>query len=416
MSMARELAVDAGTAPAGRQVARQHARHDGAIAREGWHITVHDDIAPLADAWRRLEATGNCTVFQSHDWLATWYEVAARHGLAEPLIVVATRPGATVPDVIVPLCRLRRRGHVEAAFPDIMVSDFAGPLFAPDALRTPAEMRELWRAIRRSLPGCDTIHLTKIAAQVGGRENPLLGLRGIARFPCGVWGLPLEPGSGTAPALVPEAMRASVDKRRAALGRKGRVVTWTEDAALLPQMFDELVALRTTRSERIGRDEILHLEPWRDFYATLVARRHEGLRVVMARIEVGGATIATMLGLGYGGAMHYLLPTFVMKKWSRHTPGFQLIIDAMEMSAARGYRYFDFTIGDEPYKAAFGGQYAPLHEIMAPLTLRGLAPYAIWRLKLVLRRYPRLGNRLRRLLGREPVAIAAVADAAAEAD
>jgi CelD/BcsL family acetyltransferase involved in cellulose biosynthesis len=366
-----------------------------------WEVTVHDSIEPLAEHWRALEADGCCSVFQSYDWLSVWYEVTARHGLAQTLIVTARRNGAEAPEVILPLCRLRRRGHFEVTFPDILVGDFAGPLFRKDAFEEPDAMQTLWEAILRALPACDVVHLTKIAPMIGGLPNPLVDLSGAVEFPSRVWGLPLQPGSGVVPDLVPEAVLASANKRRVALERKhGRIVTWTEDVERLPALYEELVGLRTERSGRIQRNEALHIPAWREFYAILAARQHERLRPIIVRIEIEGQTIATFFGVGYGGALHYLLPTFVMKKWSRYTPGFQLIVDAMEMSSARGYDYFDFTIGDEPYKEAFGARPASLYEIMAPTSLRGRIPYVIWLLKLRLRRHPRLQGILRRLLRR----------------
>lgn len=370
-------------------------------AARAWEIAIHDNIEPLAEHWRKLEAEGCCSVFQSYDWLSVWYEVTSRHGLAETLILTARRSGAQSPEVILPLCRLRRRGYREVTFPDILVGDFAGPLFVPDAFDETGAVHSLWKAILRTLPACDVVHLTKIAPTIGAAPNPLLQLRGLVPFPSRVWGLPLRPGSGAVPDLVPEAVLASVDKRRAALERKhGRIVTWTEDPEQLPKLYEELVALRTERSERIGRDEALHIDVWREFYAMLAARRHERMRSIVVRIEIEGRVIATFFGVVYGKAVHYLLPTFAMKKWSRYTPGFQLIVDALEMSSARGYEYFDFTIGDEPYKEAFGASPSPLCEIMAPTSLRGRLPYAIWLLKLRLRRHPRLQALLRKLLRR----------------
>lgn len=366
-----------------------------------WQVTIHDRIEPLTEHWRALETDGCCSVFQSYDWLSVWYEVTSRHGLAETLIVTARRGGADAPEVILPLCRLRRRGYFEVTFPDILVGDFAGPLFAKDAFDEPDSMRSLWEAILRALPACDIVHLTKIAERIGAAPNPLLQLRDVVPFPSRVWGLPLEPGSGTVPDLVPEPVLASANKRRAALERKhGRIVTWTEDPEQLPELYEELVQLRTARSERIQRDEALHIDVWREFYAVLAARRHERMRSIVVRIEIEGQAIATFFGVGYGGAVHYLLPTFAMKKWSRYTPGFQLIVDALEMSSARGYAYFDFTIGDEPYKESFGARPSPLHEIMAPTSLRGRLPHTLWLLKLRLRRHPRAQALLRKLLRR----------------
>jgi CelD/BcsL family acetyltransferase involved in cellulose biosynthesis len=369
---------------------------------DDWHIEVFDRIEPLEPHWRDLESRGGSTVFQSYDWLAVWYDVVRRHKAAEPVIVTARRAAGTAPEFILPLCRLRRRGYDVLTFADINVSDYAGPLFVPEVFCRPGIMPELLQAIVRALPRADAIHLTKLSATVGNWRNPLLDLAGVVLFPFRVWGMALESGSVKAPSAIPQTMLASTNKRRAALARKfTRTFVWHEDHAAILDLFDELVDMRTRRCRQIGREEILDQPIWRDFYATLIARQLDNVRTVITCLQVDGKTIAMMLGLVYGDVFYYLLPTFVMKKWSRYTPGFQLILDTMEASSARGCSSFDFLIGDESYKENFGGTPQPLYEVLIPLTSMGWLQYMVWRLKIRLRQYPRTLSMLKKLLRRQ---------------
>ena len=43
--------------------------------------------------------------------------------------------------------------------------------------------------------------------------------------------------------------------------------------------------------------------------------------------------------------------------------------------------FFDFTIGDEPYKARFGATPSPLMEYMSPKSLLGALAHVYWRVK-----------------------------------
>lgn len=357
-----------------------------------WQIETRNAIdSVLAERWRAIETDGRCTVFQTLDWVSTWYEAARRHNTAEPVIVTARRAGAVEVEVILPLCRVRRRGYSLLTFADIAVSDFCGPVYAADAFTSADAVSGFALALSRLAREGDAIHFKKIAPTVNGERNPLLDLNGIELFPYNLWGVALELGNASPPPSIPSATLASVTKRRSALDRKfNRTFVWEDEPERLTPLFDELVDLRLSRSNQIGREDILKEPIWRDFYRSLVSTPQHGIKPIIVRIAIDGATIATLFAVGYRNAFHYLLPTYVMKKWNRYTPGYVLILDAMEAAAERGYGYFNFSIGDAPYKEAFGGQSTPLHEAFIPLTARGRAAHAAWYASRRLRRFPRL--------------------------
>ena len=58
------------------------------LAPSPWKTTIHKHYAGLEPLWRRLETEGLCTVFQTYDWAACWYDTVASCGEAEPLIAV----------------------------------------------------------------------------------------------------------------------------------------------------------------------------------------------------------------------------------------------------------------------------------------------------------------------------------------
>ena len=365
-----------------------------------WHVTIHDRLEPLRADWEVIESHGCATVFQSFDWLSVWYDVTQSYGVADPIIITAKRSVNGPIELILPLCRVRRYGFSLLTFPDLMVSDFAGPVFMPSAFTAENSFASFWRELRKRLPSDDAIQLSKICTDIDSASNPLLSLPSLKKMPYGLWGLPLEPGTPGASRLVPAAMLASVEKRRAIVRRKFvRSFSWSDDGVSLSQAFAELVEMRRLRCERIGRNEILDDPMWLEFYSRLAERKHAVLKPIIMCLQANGQTIATLFGVGYKGAFHYLLPTFLMQKWSRYTPGFQLLIDSMETCSARGYRYFDLTVGDEPYKQQFGAEFRPLYEYFAPLSSRGWLLYGIWRSKRWLQRHPALLARIKAALG-----------------
>src|SRR3984893_17668748 len=51
-------------------------------------LFIYDDFAEIEQDWRAFELRADCTVFQTYDWLATWFKhIGARNGTA-PVVVV----------------------------------------------------------------------------------------------------------------------------------------------------------------------------------------------------------------------------------------------------------------------------------------------------------------------------------------
>ena len=72
----------------------------------------------------------------------------------------------------------------------------------------------------------------------------------------------------------------------------------------------------------------------------------------------------------------------------------------MHMLHTQGYSYFDFTIGDEPYKKYFAENHGPLHEVYRPLSWKGLPHYSLARLKAA-QRQSQFADKIKKLvLGR----------------
>lgn len=364
-----------------------------------WEVTVHEDIAPLEDAWRSLEARGGATAFQCFDWLSAWYEVIGRHGAAEPVIVTARRAGSPDVEAILPLCRTKRRFHSEVTFADLAVADFIGPVFAPEAFRARGAMRNLMAAVAAALPDGDVIRLDKISGTIGDLPNPLLDLPDLVPFPVSLWGLPLSGPAAPQPPGANKRVLARTRKRTAELEQTcDRAFRWSEEPAELESMFDALVDLRVSRFATLGRPDIFTDPMWLDFYKTLLGRRSDALRVVVTSISADGNTVAAIFGVGYRRSFHYLAAGFDMERFAHYMPGLQLVLDMTRECPDRGFDYLDLTIGDERYKKDLGAERRPLYETRLPVTLKGRLICLAWRAKVALRAYPRLFAAIRRLV------------------
>ena len=112
----------------------------GAIA-----LTLHQDLGAAERDWRHLEANGDCTPFQTFDWLAAWQRNIGALERVTPAIVVGRRAGQ--PLFVLPLAvepgivrRLKFLGQA--------LGDYNAPLLARDFSRI-VRARRIHRRLAR---------------------------------------------------------------------------------------------------------------------------------------------------------------------------------------------------------------------------------------------------------------------------
>jgi CelD/BcsL family acetyltransferase involved in cellulose biosynthesis len=353
----------------------------GIFTRRARTVTLHEDWTQLEKVWRDLEDTGHCTVFQTYDWAAAWYRTAVQFKFAKPLVVTVADEAGIV--WILPLCLHRRMGMTFVSFADLAVSDYAGPVMARDDRIAPEEVPQVLAAIRKALPRCDMIHLHKLPLQIEGRPNPLLQLGPTVAMRESCYGIEVRrPWAELSKDIMQSRLRSTVRQQKKKIAAHGALtLEHSSDPVAITKAMDELMEMRKGRFERIGREDTP--EKWRSFYYEVSQDPQRCLNVSITTLRVGGTPIAACFGLMRGRAYHVVMPTFAAEEWEAFRPG-MLMFDAMleEFGPQTGFDgFFDFTIGDEPYKARFGATPSPLMEYMSPKSLLGAAAHVYWRVK-----------------------------------
>lgn len=372
-------------------------------AAEAWTVAIERDPARIIPAWQALEARGHATVFQTSSWCLPWYRAAASGGLAEPLVVSVARRGGGSPLLILPLAVTRRHGLATVTFADLGFSDYAAPVLAPDEELSDAEARQALAAALRKLPG-DVVSFEKIVPLVGGRNNPLARLAGIAKSPLSAYGLPLEMPFG------PQAARAFdksfhrdlqrvMRKLAAEKGAPRLVVAATRDEAT--RLFETMLEHRRERFSALGRPDALAEPVWQSFYREVFGGSGAAGQGIVLALEVGGEIVAVDLALIHNDAICLLAGSFLMDEtWRKYSLGNVLTYLEMDWAAAQGIGLFDLTVGAESYKLRFGVRELALSDWTAPLSWRGTAVVALSRAKSFVRERPQLHAILRRTLAR----------------
>jgi CelD/BcsL family acetyltransferase involved in cellulose biosynthesis len=360
-----------------------------AVAPQRAELTfdVHQNLAAAEPDWRRLEATGELTPFQTFDWLSAWQRHIGMRAGVKPAIVVGKRGDAVV--FLLPLA-VTNGWTRRLTFLGQDLCDYNAPLLARDfaTLAGPEGFAALWRQIQQRVQGTpglrhDVIAFEKMPERIGAQPNPLLCLD-----------IRLNPSGAYETALGPDweqfytAKRSSATRRRdrtklKRLGELGEVrFVDPQDAADIAATLDTLVAQKSKQFARMGVADIFarpgHVEFFRELAAAPPARR----LVHLSRVDVGTTRAAANLGLIHGDCYYHVLASYDDGEVSRFGPGAAHLRELLKFAIARGLQRFDFTIGDEPYKRDWCEAEQHLHDCSAAVTVRGWPSAAVsgsWR-------------------------------------
>lgn len=301
--------------------------------------------------YRQLFAGSQASAFQHPNWLDAFYRhmVPAHH--VAPYVITG-RDGAGSLRLVLPLLRQRRADIIEYAF--LGVTDYACPILARNTVPEEGTTGQLHALLgeqsRLRIGPVHSDHLPQWQSLLRG-ELRHLGFHAHAvryEFPYPGW------------------RQVNLGRRRATeLNRKRRRLSTEGEVrfeALMPK--DIRAALEDAREFRSGRfqNDPLQTRHGLEFYAdVLSAGARSGLSRAW-RLSLDGNTAALVCGLISGRRFCYILLACNYAAYARHSPGRLALDMAMSAWAAEGGQVFDFTIGDEPFKAGFGCLPTAMHE------------------------------------------------------
>lgn len=356
-----------------------------------------DYVAEIARDARELDGwTGAGTAFQGRTWLTTWYETIAPARGLEPLLVTLRDRASGEVALRLPLVLRRHQGLRIVEFADLDITDFNAPICGPAVPTDRAGVVAAMKALRRALPPADLLRLAKMPADLGQCANPLLLHPAI--MDCALGGNVLRLGDDY------QAWLYSLGKAyRKELDRSWRVFLRAPESRFEsvtdPDTAQEVMAtLERQQGERmrsIGKPYVLDDPDLSRFYRQLVARGVADGSVVVTALRAGAEIVAAVVGVLGPSGFVLIRVSNAGAEWSNCSPGRVIIERTVEHLHARGWRTFDFSIGEYDYKRRMGAHRLPLFDYVAPLGWRGLKTAARAVVVGRLRKYPAVEARLR---------------------
>lgn len=331
----------------------------GNSARSGISAPIEPDFDFNGDEYRALFARAGATAFQHPLWLTNFYGrlVPARGGEAA-VLTGRDATGALVFVLPMVLRSINRLRVLEAA--DLGVSDYCAPVVCPDWLAgLDLEAGDL-AALADHLPQHAILRIGKIRPEHLDLWR-LFFPHQPARSPFSAHETQLGPdyAAWRAQALT-KPFTKYLDRRKRRFFKAGdarlELVSQPNEIA---EAVSEIARLRAGRFEGdpIQEDFV------REFYtAVAVEGAPEGFAQIW-RLTLDGEAIGHVFGTACAGRFCYLLIGCDYERHGRHSPGLILYDTIIEQWIAEGGDVFDFTIGDEAFKADFGTAAIAIHHI-----------------------------------------------------
>lgn len=350
----------------------------------GVELCAHDDPAEIEHEWKALEREGDCTVFQSFDWLAIWQKHIGARKKTIPAIVTGRDGGGRLLFILqlaVETQGLARR----LTWLGSELCDYNAPLLAPDFSGHSGanQFPTLWRDILALLRSdrrfqFDFVDLQKMPEAVGGQRNPFLDLP-RSPHPSGAYVATL----GSAWEQFYAAKRSASTRKRerrqfkhlAEFGKVGFVNL--QDIDEIACAVEVLIEQKRRSLTRMGVEDLFARPGYRDFYREIAVNPGTRALAHVSRLDVGQTVAAVSLGLTFRDCYYLVLSSYHDGEFSRFGPGRAHLHELLRHAIDNGYRLFDFTVGDEPYKRDWSDTEVRLHDHLAAATMRGRAMAAL---------------------------------------
>ncbi|WP_181702904.1 GNAT family N-acetyltransferase [Chthonobacter albigriseus] len=364
----------------------------------------------LEAPWREIEQQGHGGPFQRYDFYAAWMNHVGRRKGAEPAIVVGERNGRIV--YILPLVVVRSGLFRIARFAGDTHANYNTGLIRPCTVGslTADDAAAAFAAVGAAIPGLDLLHLAGQPATIDGRKNPFV-TAASARWAYTAYDIDLSEGFE---ALLGRHRGSKKRKRERQQARAFQAAGdfrfyragSAEEAHRILDCFAEQKAVRFAEQ---GIPNIFTEPGTMDFFHDVLDRSFAGGPATLEAfaLDVAGKTRATFIVAPFGSDLFGLMNSIAVDELTSMSPGDYVNFNLLRDACDRGFRRFDFGIGDARYKRSWVDAEVLLMETLIPVSLWGRLPQLAVRARSVARNaivarpaLYRAAQRLRRMVRR----------------
>ena len=328
-----------------------------------------DAQAGLA-AYAALAGSGLHSPAQSPIWISNWiakvqpdYLIATLQRGGQPALAIALEVVRSGPFRV---ARFMGGRHANGNFP-AMTQAFA-------ASATAADIKDLTEAIGRARPDIDMIALERLASDIGGVSNPLLGLQHV---PSPNVSLAIDLAGGFDAMLGRTSGKRKRKKHRSqtrkfeAVGTFRRITAGSESE--VNALLDAFFAMKEVRFQKMGIANVFAEPEVKSFFRSIFAEalKEQKPSFVLNALEVAGKIRAVTGSSLCGDRLICEFGAISEDDLAGASPGEFLFFDNIQQACQDGFAVYDFSVGDEPYKRLWCDLEIRQFDVLAPLTAKG---------------------------------------------
>jgi CelD/BcsL family acetyltransferase involved in cellulose biosynthesis len=342
---------------------------------------IYQSLEAVESEWRRFEQFADCTAFQVFEWLTAWHRhVGSIAGIVPVIAVGHFTSGETA--LIIPLAVESGRAIRRLHWFGQDLCDYNAPLLSPDFSQrvAPGRFAAVWRDLCKQIRNdpqtrYDWIELEKMPQTIGAQINPFTQLA-----------VTLNPSGAHLTRLGDDWEKFYFDKRSSATRRHDRAkrrhmsqfgdvrFASCADNGDARRTMEQLIAQKRQAFQHRGIPDIFSRPGVKELFLEIAS--NDALRHLfhISRIDISDTCVAANFAILFGDCYYHVLASYDdTAPAAQFGPGALHLRELLAHAIKLGFKRFDFTIGDEPYKREWADAGLNLYDYSAPVTWRGWA-------------------------------------------
>ncbi|MEX0347105.1 MAG: GNAT family N-acetyltransferase [Rhizobiaceae bacterium] len=321
-----------------------------------------------SEEFAELFANASATAFQHPLWLDAMHRLLATPLGAKSQAITIRETVSNELIAVLPLMRIKRRGVSLLEFADLGVTDYCAPVVRNGRSGVLHDCDDLPSRISKIVGPHDIFraksvrpeHVKSVECIIGAAPAPagFSAHEASLETPYADWRLRAFGKSQT----------RYIDRRLRRFERLGDTnIECLDAAADIRRAIGELRIFRTGRfdADPIQQDCV------HEFYAEVAVRGAASGFARTYRLSHDGVTVGIVFGTAHKGRFNYLLIGCDYDNYAKHSPGLLMYDMIMSDWVSDGGNIFDFTIGDEAFKADFGTKPVQMSSFQRAASLTG---------------------------------------------
>ena len=362
-------------------------------------IKVYSNFEDVKQEWLKFTETGDYHGFQCYQWLDCWHRTIGITLDIKPCFVFVCSEDQS-PLLFLPLMIKRVRFLKCLTWLGDDIADYQAPILSHNFSKhvTEEDFFELWKNILTELPEFDVIHFKQLPEKIANQFNPFV-LLNVVTLPAKAYSALLGgKWDDFYVNQVKKRIRADSNRQKKRLAKLGELrFIIAESSSEINLITNAMISQKERRYRETQVQNPLQVPARRQFYHECSqALVPQGI-VHVSALLLADKIIATHWSMIAGKHFYCLMPTYEGGEWKKYSAGRLLLENLMEWACDHGFRIFDFTGGDEPYKKDWCNHEIKLYEYCTFRTTGGFLYYLVFLMKGKMRKYPVIFHLLHRV-------------------